>query len=142
MRVEELMSSATCCGGDDSVRECARLMKNESIGFLPVCDAAGKPIGAITDRDLAIRVLADGRSPDEKLQAFMTRDVVSCRLGDDVRDAERLMRDHRKSRIMVCDEDGKLKGVISLADLADVESEEAAGETLQQVKSDQPPATH
>jgi CBS domain-containing protein len=59
-----------------------------------------------------------------------------------VKEAERLMRDARKSRIMVCDDAGKVKGVISLADIADAESETEIGETLQQVKSDQPPAAH
>jgi CBS domain-containing protein len=140
MRVEELMSSAKCCRESDSVIECAKLMREESIGFVPVCNEAGEPVGAITDRDLAIRVLADGRSPDEKIEAFMTRDVISCRIGDDIRDCERLMREHRKSRIMVCDDHGKLHGVISLADIAEAESEEEAGETLQEVKSDRPVA--
>jgi CBS domain-containing protein len=140
MRVEELMSTAKCCHEGDSVLECAKLMKQESIGFVPICSDAGEPIGAITDRDLCIRVLAEGRSADENLKAFMTRDVVACRIGDDVNDAERLMREHRRSRVMVCDEDGKLVGVISLADIADAESERSVGETLQEVKSDQPTA--
>ncbi|HET8540205.1 MAG TPA: CBS domain-containing protein, partial [Anaeromyxobacter sp.] len=82
MRVEEAMSEATCCTAETSVRDCARMMKDQDIGFLPVCDAQGAPIGAITDRDLAIRVLADGRSPDERVAAFMSRDVVGCRIGD------------------------------------------------------------
>jgi CBS domain-containing protein len=142
MRVDEVMSEAKCCREGDTVRDCARLMKDESIGFVPICGDSGEPVGAITDRDLAIRVLADGRSPDEKVSAFMTRDVVSCRIGDDVKDAERLMREQRKSRIMVCEDDGTLRGVISLADIADAEADEDVGETLQQVKSDQPPAAH
>ena len=79
-----------------------------------------KPIGTVTDRDLTIRVLADGRSFDEKVSAFTSRDVIACRLGDDIKDAERLMREHRMSRVVVCDDDGKVKGVISLADIADV----------------------
>jgi signal-transduction protein with cAMP-binding, CBS, and nucleotidyltransferase domain len=140
MRVEELMSTATCCREGDSVRDCARKMKEESIGFVPICSDDGKPIGAVTDRDLAIRVLAEGRSGDDKVGAFMTRDVVGCRIGDDVKEAERLMREQRRSRVMVCDAQGKVKGVISLADIVDVERDEEAGETLQQVKSDQPPA--
>jgi CBS domain-containing protein len=140
MRVEELMSAAKCCREGDSVRDCAKLMKEESIGFVPICDDAGKPIGTVTDRDLTIRVLADGRSFDEKVSAFTSRDVIACRLGDDIKDAERLMREHRMSRVVVCDDDGKVKGVISLADIADVETDEELGETLQQVKSDQPPA--
>jgi CBS domain-containing protein len=138
MRVEDVMSSAKCCRESDSVIECAKLMRDESIGFVPICNEATEPIGAITDRDLTIRVLAEGRSPDEEIGAFMTRDVVSCQLDDDVSDVEHLMREHRKSRIMVCDEEGKIRGVVSLQDVAERESEESIGETLQQVKSDQP----
>jgi CBS domain-containing protein len=143
MRVEELMSNARCCKEGDSVQNCARLMKEENIGFVPICNEAGEPIGAVTDRDLAIRVLADGRSADESIDRFATRTVVACRIGDDVHEAEQRMREHRMSRVMVCDEEGRLQGVISLADIADAASEEETGETLQQVKSDQPPAaTH
>jgi CBS domain-containing protein len=140
MQVDELMSDATCCRQEDSVGDCARIMKEEDIGFLPICDTSGAPVGAVTDRDLAIRVLAENRTADEKVSSVMTRDVVSCRIGADVRDAERLMRERRTSRVMVCDAQGKLQGVISLADLADIETDEEAGETLQQVKSDQPSA--
>jgi CBS domain-containing protein len=141
MRVEDVMSTAKCCRESDSVLECAKLMRDESIGFVPICNDAMEPIGAVTDRDLTIRVLADGRSPEDDVGSFMTRDVVSCQLGDDVADAEQLMREHRKSRIMVCDAQGKLRGVVSLQDIAERESEESVGETLQQVKSDHP-TTH
>jgi CBS domain-containing protein len=140
MRVEDVMSSAKCCREDDSVRDVARLMRDENIGFMPICNAKLQPVGAITDRDLVIRVLAEGRSAEEKISACMTRDVVAVQSGDDVRTAIGLMREERKSRVMVCDEQGRLQGVISLADVADVESEEETGETLQQVKSDQPTA--
>jgi CBS domain-containing protein len=140
MRVEEVMSSAKCCQESDSIIECARLMRDDNIGFVPICDASGKPVGAVTDRDLVLRVLAEGRRVDEKISGCMTRNVVACRLGDDLRDAERLMRERRTSRVMVCDEQGKLVGVISLQDVAQLEDEEDVGETLQQVKSDQPTA--
>ena len=140
MRVEELMNDAQCCREGDSVRDCARVMKEEDIGFVPICNASGVPVGAVTDRDLAIRILGEGRTADEMITSVMTRDVVSCRIGDDVRDAERLMREHRTSRVMICDAKGKLQGVISLVDLIDVETDEEAGETLHEVKSDQPSA--
>ncbi len=142
MRVEELMTEATCCTEDDSVRDCATTMKEADIGFLPVCDDRGAPIGAITDRDLAIRVIADGRSHDEPVSAVMSRDVVGCRMGDDVVRAIELMRNERKSRVVVCDAQGRLRGVISLQDLAEYQSGEETGETLQEVKSDPPPAMH
>jgi CBS domain-containing protein len=141
MRVEELMSEATGCRENDSVRDCAKLMKDQDIGFVPICDARGAPIGAVTDRDLALRVLADGRSADERVSAVMSRDVVGCRVGDDVQKAMDLMRNERVSRVMVCDAQGKLVGVVSLQDLA-AESEDEAGETLQEVKSDTPPPLH
>jgi CBS domain-containing protein len=140
MRVEDVMSSAECCRETDTVRDCAKLMKEEEIGFLPICKESGEPIGAVTDRDLVIRVLAEGRSADEKLGPYMTGEIVSCRLEDDVQDALRLIREHKISRIMVCDDAGKLRGVVSLADIAGAESEESTGRTLQQVKSDQPTA--
>ncbi len=141
MRVEELMSDATCCKEDVSVRDCAKLMKDQDIGFVPICDAQNAPIGAVTDRDLAIRVLAEGGSPDGRVTDVMSRDIVACKVGDDVQKAMELMRDERVSRVMVCDAQGQLKGVISLQDIA-AESEDEAGETLQEVKSDAPPAVH
>ena len=140
MRVEELMSVVKWCNQGDSVRDCARLMKEESLGFVPICDDEGKPIGVVTDRDLAIRVLAEGRSADDPIDQFITRDAIACRIGDDLRDAERLMRERRTSRVMVCDDEGKVRGVISLADIAGVADDEELGETVQQVKSDQPEA--
>lgn len=140
MRVEEVMSEAKGCREGDTVRDCARMMKDQDIGFVPICNTRGEPVGAVTDRDLAIRVIAEGKSGDEKVSLFMTRDVVSCRPDDDVRDVEKLMREHRLSRVMVCDDQKKLVGVVSLMDVAHATSDEEAGETLQQVKSGQPTA--
>jgi CBS domain-containing protein len=138
MRVEELMSEAECCHEGDTVRDAARVMKRENVGFLPVCDPTEKPIGALTDRDIAIRVVAEGRSFDDRVATVMTRDVVACGPRDDVKAAEQLMREHQTSRVMVLADDGTLLGVVSLQDIAHGESEYEVGETLQQVKSDQP----
>jgi CBS domain-containing protein len=138
MRVDELMSEAECCHPGDSIREAAKMMKRENVGFLPVCDRDEKPVGALTDRDIVIRVVAEGRSTDDDVQTVMTKDVVGCRIGDDLGEVKQQMRDHQTSRVMVCDQDGKLQGVVSLQDLAEGESEHEAGQTLQEVKSDQP----
>jgi CBS domain-containing protein len=133
--VYSVMKSAKGCRTDDTARDCARLMKEENIGFVPICNDAGEPVGTITDRDLALRIVAEGHSADSEVSSCMTREVVSCKLGDDLRDAERLMREHHKSRIMVCDENGKLEGVISLSDIAEIEDEEIAGRMLREVSS-------
>jgi CBS domain-containing protein len=142
MRVEELMSEAECCHQGDSIRDAAKIMKAENVGFLPICDRDEKPVGALTDRDIAIRAVAEGRSLDDDVATVMTRDVVGCRTGDDLKDVERQMREHQTSRVIVCDQDGKLCGVVSLQDVAESASEHEAGQTLQEVKSDQPPAIH
>jgi CBS domain-containing protein len=142
MRVDEVMTPAKCCSPEDTVQRCARLMKDENIGFVPVCERDGKPMGAVTDRDLAVRVLAEGKDGKEQLRNVLTRDIVHVRLGADVAEAARLMRERQVSRVMVCDDAGKLQGVISLQDLAEAESDEETGRTLTDVKSDQSTAHH
>jgi CBS domain-containing protein len=139
MQIEDVMTDATCCHERDSARQAARLMKDRSIGFVPICNGDDEPIGAVTDRDIAIRIVAEGRSPDEKAATIMSHEVVSCRRGDDIRVAERLMREHQVSRVMVCDDDGSLVGVISLKEVAELEGEQAS-RTFQDVKRDQPTA--
>ncbi len=135
MRVDEIMKEPAGCREGQTVRDCARLMYEQNIGFTPICDAAGQPIGTITDRDIAIRVVARGMSPDARVEDVMTRDVVSCRRGAALSEAEQLMRDRRKSRMMVCDEQGKLVGVISLSDIAEREDEGTTAQTVRQVTS-------
>jgi CBS domain-containing protein len=133
MRCEELMKrKPECIKETDPVQHAAARMRAENIGFLPVCSAAGKPIGTLTDRDLAIRVLANGKSGTARVSEVMTREVISCRPGDDLSQAEQLMGQHRKSRIMVVDDAGKLVGVISLSDVAQADSGGAA-QTIKQV---------
>jgi CBS domain-containing protein len=133
MRVDSIMKQPQACSDTDTAADCAKLMKERNIGFVPICNAAGEPVGAITDRDLAIRVLAERRSPDTKLGNVMTRDVVCCRIGDDLSAAEQLMRDHHKSRMMVCEQSGKLAGVISLSDVVEFEEDETATKTFRDV---------
>jgi CBS domain-containing protein len=108
----------------DSVETAARKMREENVGFLPVCDNAKLVIGAITDRDLALRVVAVSRAGDTPVDVVMTREVVACRPEDDVRRAEKLMGDNQKSRIVCTDEQGRLLGVISLSDIAQHENEQ------------------
>jgi CBS domain-containing protein len=133
MRVESIMKQPQSCSDKDTASDCATLMKERNIGFVPICNGAGQPVGAITDRDLAIRVLAERRSPDTKLGNVMTRDVVCCQIGDDLSAAEQLMRDHHKARMMVCDGGGKLAGVISLSDIVEFEEESTATRTFRDV---------
>jgi CBS domain-containing protein len=102
-------------------------MRDAHIGFLPVCDDRDRLIGVVTDRDMAVRLCATGEVPGKTpIEAIMSTDVVSCSPAADVRDAEMLMAQNRKSRIVVVADDGTPEGVISLSDLAGRPGAEAA----------------
>src|SRR5262245_27395883 len=105
MYCRDVMKSRVHHGrADESARDAAQSMRAHNVGFLPVCEDGGKVIGTLTDRDLAIRVLAQGRPPDTPVSVAMNRAVVSCSPDDDVRRAEQLMAHHRKSRVVCTDE--------------------------------------
>ncbi len=134
MRCEEIMKrDVECLGLDDTVGQAAIRMRDTNIGFLPVCDEAGKVVGTLTDRDIAVRLVAAGDPPTTKANEIMSREVVSCRPADDISVAERLMGDHHKSRILCLDEDGALAGVISLSDIAQHEEGTRAAQTMRDV---------
>lgn len=107
-----------CVSPTESVEAAARRMRDENVGFLPVCDEGNHAIGTITDRDIALRVVAVGRAGTTPVESVMTHETVSCHPTDDIKQAERLMGQKQKSRIMCVDDDGVLVGVISLSDIA------------------------
>lgn len=118
----------------DTAQQAALVMRNENIGFLPVCDDGGCVIGTLTDRDLALRVCADGTAGGSvRVSAVMTRDLVSCRADDDLTVAERLMAEHGKSRIIVTDGTTRLIGIISLTDVVKRDSNKHAAHTLRKI---------
>ncbi len=134
MRCEEIMKGdVECVEPTDPVQAAARRMRDANVGFLPVCDSSRKVLGAITDRDIALRMVAEGRPPTTAVGEVMTREVVACRPGDDISRAEQLMGKHHKSRMICTDEEGRLVGVISLSDIAQVEEASRASQTMKQV---------
>ena len=119
----------------DRVDEIARRMREVNIGFVPICDRDGRPVGTLTDRDLALRVCAeDRRASATHAGDVMTREVIACRETDDVERAEEAMARHRKSRVMVLNEHGRLTGVISLSDVVEEEKDDVrAADTMRHV---------
>jgi CBS domain-containing protein len=119
MRCEELMKTDVAfVRPSDEVRRAATLMKARNIGFLPVCSDERKVVGVITDRDIAVRCVAEGRPSTTAVREVMTREIVACRPEDDVKTAELAMSRHQRSRIVCLGEHQYLLGVISLSDLA------------------------
>jgi len=118
---EVMTKNPIYCLPNDAVARAAQLMKNENIGPIPVIEneQTKKLVGIVTDRDLALRVVADGRDPKStKVEEVMTRKVVACRPEDDLQKALDAMSEHQLRRIPVVDDDNKLVGIIAQADVA------------------------
>ena len=110
-----------CCLPNDMAIKPAQLMKSGNIGPIPVIDneQTRKLVGIVTDRDLALKIVAEGRDPKStKVEAVMTGNVVTCRAEDDLQKALDAMAEHQLRRIPVVDNDNKILGIIAQADVA------------------------
>lgn len=133
MRCSEIMKTdIECVSPQTSVRDAAKKMRDQGIGFLPVCDETMKPVGTLTDRDIAVRAVAEDAPLNGPVQSCMTRGVVDCRPSDSIEDARDLMEQHQVSRIICTNGQGRIEGIISLSDLVD-EDEESGAQTLRRV---------
>src|SRR5690606_33697946 len=105
---------------DTSIREVAQRMLDQQRGIVPVADDETL-IGVITDRDMALRTLAEGRNGKDPISSIMTRDILYCYEQDEIDDVLRQMREQRVQRLVVLDNpnDKDFIGVISLSDIAD-----------------------
>ncbi|MBN1208755.1 MAG: CBS domain-containing protein [Myxococcaceae bacterium] len=134
MRCEEIMKrDVECVSPRDTVEDAAIRMRDENVGFLPVCDQSKKALGTLTDRDIVIRGVASKKAGSTFVEDIMTREVVACRPQDDIQKAQQLMAQKHKSRIMCLDEGGRLVGIISLSDIAQQGDAARALETLRQI---------
>lgn len=132
MRIEDVMSGdVSYCRPQDSLESCARQMWENDCGSVPVCsgeDDSSRVVGMITDRDICMCALHEGK-PLSALTVgeAMSRDLASCRPGDDTDRVEQLMRQRQIRRLPVCDNEGALVGIVSLADLARAASGDGNG---------------
>ena len=110
-----------CCLPEDLVTKAAGLMKSENIGSIPVVEdeQTRKLVGIVTDRDLTLKIVAEGLdAKSTKVEAVMTRKVVTCRAEDGLQKALDAMSEHQLRRIPVVDGDNKIVGIIAQADVA------------------------
>ena len=126
-----------CCLPEDTVDMAAQSMKRIDIGSLPVVDSpkAKKLVGIVTDRDLALNVVAEGRDPRQtRIEGVMARNLVTCSLQDDLQLALDAMSQSQLRRIPVVDEQGRLAGIITQADIATrLEQPEVIGKVVEQI---------
>jgi len=138
MQCNEIMTvNPECCLPSDSVMKAAQLMKSEDVGPIPIVeDKNGKKLaGIITDRDLAIKVVAEARDPQAtNVAEVMSDHVITCKEHDDVDKALKLMQDHQLRRIPVVDQGDHLLGIIAQADVATrLGSSRATGKVVEQI---------
>ena len=110
-----------CCTPSDTVHVVAQFMKAKDVGAIPVVDSHEKKqiVGIVTDRDLALKVVAGGLdSRKTTVESVMSRKVVVCKTKDDWQIAVDAMAKHRLRRIPVVDDQGRIAGIIAQADVA------------------------
>ncbi len=132
--IRDLMTSnPTTIEPDKTVVDAAKLMDDEDAGLIPIVEGQ-KLVGTITDRDIAIRVVAEGKDPQSaKVRDVMTSRLVTVDPEQDLDEALRLMAEHQVRRLPVVEEDGKIVGIVAQADVAKHTSDEQTGDVVQQI---------
>lgn len=134
MQCSELMKTSVLVADADSpASDAAAIMRDRNVGFLPVCNlSTGMVLGTITDRDIAIRLVAEEMPPTTTVGDLATPETIFCRSNADVEEAHQLMRENRVARLLCVDENGRLAGVLSLSDIA-AKMPELAAEILREL---------
>jgi CBS domain-containing protein len=133
-KIRDVMTKNPCAiDADKPVAYAAKMMRDENVGLAPIVEG-DKLVGTLTDRDIAIRVVAEGKDP----QSTKVRDVATTRLvtidpDQDLDEALRLMAQNQVRRLPVVEEDGKLAGVVAQADVAQHASDEQTGEVVEEI---------
>ena len=130
MRVSEAMTrEVRMVRPDQTISDAARTMMEIDAGALPVSEN-DRLIGMITDRDIAVRGVAEQKGPDTPVREVMSSEVKYCFEDDDMEHVAQNMGDIRVRRLPVVDRDRRLVGIVSLGDIALVEGRKAAGEAV------------
>lgn len=132
--IRQLMTAnPSAIEADKPVSAAAKLMRDEDVGLAPVVEG-DMLVGTLTDRDIAVRVVAEGKDPEStKVREVASTDVVTIDPQQDLEEALRLMAEHQVRRLPVVEEDGKLVGVVAQADVAREGQDRQTGEVVQRI---------
>jgi CBS domain-containing protein len=136
MKIREIMSpDVQCAAPDDNLVEAAAIMRDLGVGAVPVCDDRGQVVGMLTDRDIVVRAIADGRDPRQVTAHEVMTPGTTCVFDDqEVDDAVQLMEQNQIRRLPVLSrENQRLAGIISLGDIAVDAGARLSGEALKEV---------
>jgi CBS domain-containing protein len=129
---EAMTSNPTTVSPDTAARDAARIMKDEDTGIVPIVEGE-RLVGVITDRDLTLQIVAEGRGPDESVAGLASKDLVTVDPQQGLEEAARLMAEHQVRRLPVVEEDGRLVGILAQKDLADAGYDTLTGEVVEQI---------
>jgi CBS domain-containing protein len=132
--IREVMTSKMCSiDAEKPVAYAAKMMRDEDVGLAPIVEG-DRLVGTLTDRDIAIRVVAEGRDPEStSVREVASTDLVTVDPQQDLDEALRLMAEHQVRRIPVVEEDGRLVGVVAQADIARQADDRQTGEVVEQI---------
>ncbi len=135
-RCREIMTSnVTTANRAMTLQKVAVLMREGDCGVMPIVED-GKLVGIVTDRDIVVRAIAEGKNAETKVGDVMTTEIFSVKPDDFVFEAIRLMGDRQVRRIPVINEEGELAGIIAMADVAlEMEDEREIAATLEEISS-------
>jgi CBS domain-containing protein len=115
-----------------TAQEAARLMKSEDVGPIPIVEG-DRLVGIITDRDLALKIVAEGKDVQTPVGDIASRDLVTIDPEQSLDEAARLMGQHQVRRLPVVEEDGKLIGIVAQADVAQSGHDSLTGEAVERI---------
>ena len=132
--VQELMTSNPCSiDSDKSVAYAAKMMRDENVGLAPIVEG-NRLIGTVTDRDIAVRVVAEGKDPEStKVTEIASTKPVTVEPQQDLDEALRLMSKHQVRRLPVVEEGGRLVGIVAQADVARNTDDARTGELVEEI---------
>lgn len=140
MRAQDIMTtSPACCTPDNTAQEAARMMEEHHCGCIPVVEdqESKRLVGVVTDRDLTIRGIARGMSPNTLVIDLMSLDVSCCRPHAEVQEVETIMAERQVRRVPIIDDRGCCIGMVAQADLAREEghatTEEEVGRVVERI---------
>jgi CBS domain-containing protein len=135
--VRDVMTANPCTiDADKSVAYAAKMMKQEDVGIAPIVEG-DRLVGTLTDRDIAVRVVAEGRDPNTvKVREVASTDLVTVDPQQDLDEALRLMANHQVRRLPVVEEDGRVVGVLAQADVAEEAKPKKVGELVEEISKD------
>jgi CBS domain-containing protein len=132
-KVHDLMTkNPRTVTADATIAEAAKLMRDEDAGVVPIVEG-DQLVGVITDRDIAIRAVAEGKDGQTKVRDIASQDLVTIDPQQDLDEALRLMAQHQVRRLPVVEEDGKLVGIVAQADVAKAGDDARTGEVVEQI---------